>query len=203
MLQAPGAEGYSDWKVMKWKPFEVKPRLILQPRKKKGVKAKPVLFSPLKRPTEAVVSDPAMITLPDQIWPDIRSRYLSELSARVWSGYLLRAGISPAAPRSAIMPDTIFLSDVSRDILSRDDFAGRAPERINGAAVEDSGKPNVKITFFNRDMLYINKDTHDRDMGRYSAWELLTSQPAGMHNQNMLDTLGKVFEPKVDLGIEF
>ena len=57
---------------------------------------------------------------------------------------------------------------------------------------------NVRFSLFNRDMQYINKDIPERDRNRFTSWDIYQSS-----SSHGLEALGKVFEPKVELGIEF
>ena len=136
-------------------------------------------------------------------WSDVQSFYVSELSARVWGSYLRRAGVSPVLLKSGMQAETLFWPDLFRDTMPRDNLlispSGRAPETIK----EEGDARYIRLSFFNRDMKYLNRDAPERRASRYSPWETLLSPSSGEPNQSVLDKMGKIFEPKVDLGIEF
>jgi hypothetical protein len=60
-----------------------------------------------------------------------------------------------------------------------------------------------RFSFFSQDMKYINRDVAGRDPGRTSGLEKVLIPSSGLGNQAALETMGRIFEPRLDLGIEF
>jgi len=201
LIQMPLADACSEWKFLQWKPFQTKTKLVLQPRKGKTAKRKATVSVPsvkVQKPFDIIIK-PAR--LPDQIWPDVQSIYLSELAARLWSGYLRQAGIAAAFPPGGMQEEKLYISDISRDIISQPDLLKTPVYKSMEPTTEASVPRNIRFSLFNRDMKYINKDIPERDRGRYSSWDMYQSSIS--QSQSALEALGKVFAPKVELGIEF
>jgi hypothetical protein len=201
LIQMPLADACSEWKVMQWQPFQPKAKLVLQPRRGNAAKRKatlPVQSVKVQKPFDIIIEP---VHLPDLIWPDVQSIYLSELAARLWSDYLRQAGITVAFPPGGMQEEKLYISDSSRDIMSQGDLLKNPAYKSLEMSTEDSILRNIRLSFFNRDMQYINKDIPERDRSRYSSWDMYQSSIS--HSQSGLEALGKVFEPKVELGIEF
>ena len=216
LIQMPLADACSEWKVLQWQPFQPKANLMLQPRKGKAVKRPTVKRQAVRRkaakrqatlPVQSVkVQKPFELTiepvhLPDRIWPDVRSSYLSALAARRWSGYQRQAGIAVVLPPSALYDENTIISDISRDIMNRRDPLKNLADKSMEMSAETTALRNIRFSLFNRDMQYINKDIPERDRNRFTSWDIY--QSSSSHGQSALEALGKVFEPKVELGIEF
>lgn len=206
LIQTPLAEASSEWKVMQWQPFQTKTKLVLHPRKGKAAKrrtvqrkaALPVQSVKVHKPSDLTIEP---VHLPNQIWPDVQSLYLSALAARLWGSYLRQAGIRSALPPGDMGEEKLFISYISRDIMRQGNPLKNPAHKLREMSPEDSGVRSIRLSFFNRDMQYINKDISERDRSRYSAWDLY--QSSLFNNHSALEALGKVFEPKVELGIEF
>ncbi|PKN05744.1 MAG: hypothetical protein CVU74_00175 [Deltaproteobacteria bacterium HGW-Deltaproteobacteria-9] len=200
LIQMPLADACSEWKIMPWRPFQVKKELVMQPRKGKVIKRGKAVTG-----KSSNVQDVGAQRLQgaQQIWPDAQSFYVSELSAQVWGGYLRRAGVFPALPKSGMQAETLFISDLFRDTMARDNLlmspSGRAPATTRGKG----GAHYIRFYFFNHDMKDLNRDAPERRASGDSLWETFLSPLSGERNQSVLETMGKIFEPKVDLGIEF
>ncbi len=227
LIQMPLADACSEWEIMPWRPFQIKKELVMQPREGKVVKhGKAVPGKSLKvkkklvmqyrngkviKRGKAVTGKPSNVLDvgtqrlqgAQQIWSDVQSFYVSELSARFWGSYLRRAGVSPVLLKSGMQAETLFWPDLFRDAMTQDNLlistSGRAPATIK----EGGGAQYIRLSFFNRDMKYLNRDAPERHASRYSPWETLLSSSSGERNQSVLETMGKIFEPKVDLEIEF
>jgi hypothetical protein len=202
-IQMTPADAFAEWQVTPWQPFQIRKALVLKPNKSKTDKhGKAVTGHPVK------LRDPLDVrTLQvqrfEQIWPDVQSSYLSELSAQLWGGYLWRAGTFWALPKSGRQGEALFLSDIFRDAVSRDNLLPHLPE-VSRAAIKENGSARYfRVSFFNRDMQYLNINISGRDAGRNSSWEKLLFQSSDMRNQPVLETIVRIFEPRVDLGIEF
>jgi hypothetical protein len=216
LIQMPLADLCSEWKVLQWQPFQTKTKLVLQPYKGKAARGKtvrgkaargktvkraPILPVPsikVQSPFDFVI-EPAH--LQDRIWPDVQAIYLSQLAERLWRSYLWQAGITTALPPRGLRDRKLYVSDVSRDILSRRDLLENPFHKAMEPSAEDSVMRNVKFSLFNRDMQYINRDIPERDRSRFTSWDVYQSSISQSHSP--LEAIGKVFEPKVELGIEF
>jgi hypothetical protein len=200
LIQMPLADACSEWKIMPWRPFQVKMELVMQPRKGKVIKRGKAVPGKSSK-----VRDVGTQRLQEarRNWSDVQSFYVSELSARVWGSYIRRAGVSPMLLKNGMQAETFLLSDFFRDTMTRDNLlispSGRAPATIK----EEGGAHYIRLSFFYSDMKYLNRDAPERHASRYSPWEKLISPSSGERNQSVLETMGKIFEPKVDLGIEF
>lgn len=206
LIHMPLAEARSEWKVMQWQPFQIKTKLVLKPRKGKAAKRRTVQRKAVLPVQSVKVHKPSDLTikpvhLPNQIWPDVQSPYLSDLAARLWGGYLRQAGITAALSPGDTGEKKLFISDISRDIMRQGNPFENPAHTSREMSPEDSGVRSIRLSFFNRDMQYINRDVPERDRSRYSAWDLY--QSSLFNNHSALEALGKVFEPKVELGIEF
>jgi hypothetical protein len=201
LIQMPLADACSEWKMMQWKPFQTKTKLMLQPRKGKAVKLKatlPVQSANVQKPLDLIIEP---VHLPDRIWPDVQSTYLSGLAERRWSGCLRQAGMTTALPLVGLQAEKLFTSDISKNIMNQSDLFKNSVRKGMEMSPEDSILRNIRFSLFNRDMQYINRDIPERDRGRYRAWDMYLSSI--FRNQPGLEALGKVFEPKLELGIEF
>jgi hypothetical protein len=216
LIQMPLADVRSEWNVLQWQPFQTKAKLVLKPAKRKAVRGKaagvkksgskaagraPVLPAPsekVQRPFDLAI-EPA--NLPDRIWPDVQSLYYSQLAARVWHDYMWQAGIAVVLSPRGVQKRKLYGSDESRDALIQRDLLGDSFHKTTEPPAEDSVLRNIRFSFFNRDMQYINRDIPERDRGRFSSWDLYQSMISQSHSP--LEAFGKVFEPKVELGIEF
>jgi hypothetical protein len=193
----------AEWKIVQWQPFQIRKALMLKPGKSESAKRrKSVTDHPVK------IGDPFDVRTPhvqrfEQIWPDGQSSYLSELSAQLWGGYLWRAGTFLALLQSGMQGEALFLSDIFREAISQDNLLSHLSERAPAAIKENSSMRYFRVSFFNRDMQYRDRNISGRDAGRNSSWENFLFQSTDMRNQPVMETIGKIFEPRVDLGIEF
>jgi hypothetical protein len=200
LIRIPSADACSEWKIMTWRPFQIKKELVMQPEKGKVSKrGKAVTGKSLKVwdvGTKRLQGD-------QRRWPDVQTFYVSELPMRVWGSYLRRAGVSPVLLKSGMQADTLFRPELSRDMMTRENLLIGSSDRAPATIKEEGGAHYIRLSFFSRDMQYLNRDAAERHASRYSPWETLLSPSSGDRNQSMLETMGKIFEPKFDLGIEF
>jgi hypothetical protein len=221
LIQMPSADAFSEWKFLQWQPFQTKTKLVLQPLKSKTTRGKAARGKATKSKTagsktakqEAILAVPSVkvqrpfefiiepVHLPDRIWPDVQSIYLSRLAALLWRDYLWQAGIAATLPPRGIKDRKPYLSYVSKDILSRYDLLENPVHKAIEPSTEDSVLRNVRFSLFNRDMQYINRDIPERDRSRFSSWDMYQSSIS--QGRSPFEAIGKVFEPKVELGIEF
>lgn len=227
LVQMPLKDACSEWNIIPWHPFQVKKELILQPRKGKAIqrgkattgkslKVKKALVMPSRRAkvskrgkTVAGKSSKVWHVGTQRLqearrnWSDVQSFYVSELSARIWGRYLRRAGLSPVLLKSGMQAETLLWPDLFKETMNRDNLlispSGRVPTTIK----DEGGAHYIRLTFFNHDMKYLNRDAPERHASRHSSWETLLSPSSGESNQSVLEKMGKIFEPKVDLEIEF
>jgi hypothetical protein len=203
LIQMTSADAFAEWKVTQWQPFQIRKALVLKPSKGKTAKrGKTVTDHPVK------LRDPVDVRIRhvqrfEQIWPDVQSSYLSELSAQLWGGYLWRAGTFLTLPQSGMQGEALFLSDIFRDAISQDNLLPHLSEGAPAAIKENSSMRYFRVSFFNRDIQYRDRNISGRDTGRNSSWEKFLFQSTDMRNQPVMETIGKIFEPRVDLGIEF
>jgi hypothetical protein len=102
------------------------------------------------------------------------------------------------------MPDkALFLSDIFRNVPGQDNYLNRLPDEAPAAVKENGSARYFRLSFFGHDMQYLNRGVAERDASRYSSWEMLLFQPSNMRNQPFLETIGRIFEPRIDLGIAF
>jgi hypothetical protein len=203
LIQMTSADVFAEWKVTQWQPFQIRKALVLKPGKSKSAKrGKSVTDHPVKLRDPFDVSTRHVQGF-EQSWSDVQSSYLSELSVQIRSGYLWRAGTFLELPQSGMQGEALFLSDIFRDAISQDNLLPHLSERTPAAINENGSARYFRVSFFNRDMQYLGRNISKRDAGRNSSWEKLLFQPTDMRNQPVLETIGKIFEPRVDLGIEF
>ncbi len=203
LIQIFSPDVSAEWKIVQWQPFQIRKALMLKPSKSEFAKReKSVADHPvrLRDPFDVMTRHVQRF---ERIWPDGQSSYLSELSAQFGGGYLWRTGTFLALPQSIMQGETLFQSDIFRDAISRDNHLPHLSER-SPAEIKGNGSARYfRISFFNRDMQYLGRNISASDTGRNSSWEKLLFQSTDMRNQPVLETIGKIFEPRVDLGIEF
>jgi hypothetical protein len=203
LIRILSADACAELKIMQWQPFQIRKELVSYPSKGKAVKLR-----------EAVTGQPAKLQSADdvsthhlqrslQVRPDAQGSHISELSARAWSGYLRGSGNYMTLSQSGMPVQALFLSDIFRNVPGQDNFLNRLPDKAP-AAVKDNGSARYfRLSFFSRDMQYLSRGVSERDASRYSSWEMLLFQPSNMRNQPFLETIGRIFEPRIDLGIAF
>lgn len=203
LIQMTSADTFAEWKVTQWQPFQIRKALVLKPSKSEAAKrGKAVTDHPVK------LRDPVDVRTRhvqrfEQLWPDVQSSYLSELSAQLWGGYLWRAGTFLALPQSGMQGGALFLSDIFRNAPGQDNLLNRLPDEVPTAVKENGSARYFRLSFFSRDMQYLNRGVAERDASRYSSWEMLLFQSSNMRNKPFLETIGRIFEPRIDLWIEF
>ena len=134
---------------------------------------------------------------------DAQIFYVSELPVRVWGSYLRDAGVSPVFLKSGMQAETLFWPELFMDTMTREHLLIGSSDRAPATIKEKGGAHYIRLSFSSRDMQYLNRDAAERHASRYSSWEMLLSPSSGDRNQSMLETMGKIFEPKIDLGIAF
>jgi hypothetical protein len=193
----------AEWKIVQWQPFQIRKALMLKPDKSESAKRRKSVTDHSVKIRDPFDVRTRHVQRFEQIWPDGQSSYLSELSAQIWGGYLWRAGAFLALPQSIIQGEALFLSDIFREAISQDNLLPHLSERTPPAVKENGSARYFRVSFFNRDMQYFDRNISGRDAGRNSSWEKLLFQPTDMRNQPGLEMIGKIFEPRIDLEIEF
>ncbi len=201
LIQISIADASAEWIIMSWRTFQVKKELIMQPRQEKVIKQ-----GKTETGKSSKVYNAGAQRLREALWNeyDGQSFYVSGLSARIWGNYLRRTDISPVCLKRGIQDETLFGPDLFRDMMTRDNLqinplSGGAPAKIK----EEGAAHYIRLSFFNHDMKDLSRDIPERHAGRYSSWEALLFPSSGASSQPGLETMGKIFEPKIDLGIEF
>ncbi|MBA4395987.1 MAG: hypothetical protein C0394_01155 [Syntrophus sp. (in: bacteria)] len=205
LIQMSATDACSEWKIMTWQPFQVRTELMPQAGKGKAVRRGKTAPSKSLKIQGSYDIDIGTENLQRslQAWPDAQSRYISELPARVWRGYLWNPRPDRTLPQTGLPGETLFSSEIFRNVPGRDNLLNLFPDNEPSAVKENGSARPFRLSFFSRDMQYLNRDVAGRDASRYSSWEMILLQPTGMRNQPAMETIGRIFEPRVDLKIEF
>ncbi|MFH1080082.1 MAG: hypothetical protein V1766_07445 [Pseudomonadota bacterium] len=200
LIQMPLADACSELIIRTWQPFQIKQELVLQFRKCRVIKRGKAVTCKSSKVRDVGTS---RLQEAQRNGTDVQSLYGSELSACVWGGCLRRTGASPALLKSGMQVETLLRSDSFRNTMVRDDLpmnpSGGAPATIK----EEYGTHYIRLYLFKHDMKDLNRDAAERHASGDSLWETFLSLSSGKRNQSVLETMGKIFEPKVDFGIEF
>lgn len=201
LILTPATEACAGLKMMRWQPFQIKMKLLPEARKGKAVKGGKAVLNELVKKQAPV--GPGSHRFLDPSGPDARSVYLSRLSEQVWGRYLRHAQPMTLFPDDGIPIDPLFFSDRISQAESKDLLMFQLSAEASGAMKETAHANYFRLSFFSQDMKYINRDVAGRDPGRTSGLEKVLIPWSGLGNQAVLETMGRIFEPRVDLGIEF
>jgi len=201
LILTPATEACAGLKMMRWQSFQIKKELLPEARKGKSVERGKPVFNELVKKQAPV--DPGSHRFLDPSGPDARSVYLSRLSEQVWGRYLRHAQPITLFPYDGIPIDPLFFSGSIREAESRDLPMFQLSAETSGAMNETAHANYFRFSFFSQDMKYINRDVAGRDPGRTSGLEKVLIPSSGLGNQAALETMGRIFEPRLDLGIEF
>jgi len=200
LILMPSADAGAEWKIMTWRPFPVKNEFVAQPGKGKVVMLRKALAG---RSSDRGDAGAKRLQGNQQSWPDAQSFYVSELPARIWGSYLRRAGVYQVLVKSNMQAESLFVPELFRDTTTRDNLMAGFSDRTPATIREAGGAHYIRWSFFSREMQHLYRGSAERQASRNSPWETLLFPSSGERNQSVLETMGKIFEPKIDLGIEF
>jgi len=188
--------------IFRWVPFQVKTELVLI-SDRSNVGRKTNVPGPFVKvwPSVDIGMEPADLINP--LEPGIYNISPPATKTPFWIGNRLYEHIFPVLPSDDIRNERIISSDIFRDIINREQLQSFPSGNESATYKNGSSMHYFKLSLFNREWQYFNKDAPERDMSRYNMWEMLMSSPSNLRHQPFMETMGKVFEPKVDLQIEF
>jgi hypothetical protein len=190
------------WANMQWQSFQIRAELapysgVSAADKRAGV----VPCQASKMPDENDVgADDLQTSLRES--PEACNRHLSPFPGQIRAVYFRRPGAFFALPQIGMHGDAFLLSDLFRDALGQEDRLYRLADEVPGAVTENGSAFYFRLSFFNRDMQSPERPVTERDTGALSTWEMLL-QPSGMRGRPLPETIGRIFEPRIDLGIAF
>lgn len=202
LIQISPLDVSAEWKIMQWQPFQIRAELAPHAGKSKAVKrGKTVLRQTVKiKGDNDVGTENLQRSL--QVWPGAQSHTISGLPGQTWRGYLWRSETFFALPQSGMQNNEIFSSDLFRNVPGQDDLLNRLADGPPAAVTGNGSALYFRLSFFNRDMQYPNRNVAERDRSRHSASEMLF-RSSEMRSQPFPETIGRIFEPRFDLGIAF
>jgi len=202
LIQTLSTDVYAGLKIIQWTPFQIKMELMLISSKSNN-RQQVMISGPFVnvQPRADIRMEPADLINPLHLGID--QIPFPTMMSQPWLDDHLHEDILPTLSSSAIGNEGIFSSDIYRDNLYQGQLHA-VPSGSESAIFKNGSSMNYfKLSFFNRDMKYINRDASERDIGRYSKWEMLMSPTFDLRHQPFMETMGKVFEPKVELEIQF
>jgi hypothetical protein len=198
LIQVSAADAGSEGNILHWRPFQVNKEFALQPGTGKAAmqrKGVDTTFIKAQEPPEIIDE-----LLPGELLQDARSMHrLKRRSDPMLGGFPKHAELFTDFPQDFILMDPLTFKDAG----GMDPWT---PDLSQGATghMKDGTKKNIlRFSFFNGDMRHPDRDFPAREQGRYSALERLLFSSSGMRDGAALETMGRIFEPRVDLGIEF
>jgi hypothetical protein len=203
LIRILSADACAELKIMQWQPFQIRKELVSYSSKGKAVKRREAVTGQPAKIQSAYDASTHNLQRSLQVWPDAQNSHISELSVRAWSGYLRSSGHYMTLSQSGMPDKALFLSDIFRNVPGQDNYLNRLPDEAPAAVKENGSARYFRLSFFGHDMQYLNRGVAERDASRYSSWEMLLFQPSNMRNQPFLETIGRIFEPRIDLGIAF
>jgi hypothetical protein len=196
------ADASANQRFMHWRPFKLKQKLL--PKAYTSKKDKQNKWNG-KQPV--VSQHPVDFREPQTAWSrqtvsEAQGVYMSKLSAPAWSRYFGEPGISALLAGGNGPDGGSIAQEMLKHSLKPDDPLPQPYEGTAATIKDNSLKPYLHVSFFKHDWLrQLSRDAPGREMSRYNAWEMLLT--ATSHHQSMLDTVGRIFEPKIDLRVEF
>ena len=198
IIQVTAADAASEWNVPQWRPFQVNKEFALQPGTgKAAMQRKGVDKTFIKAQAPPEVSDQL---LPGELLQDARSMHrLKRRSDPMLGGFPKHVELSADFSQGFILLDPLTFKDAG----GVDPWAPYLSQGAIGHMKDGTKKNILRFSFFNEDMRHPDRDFPAREQGRYSALERLLFSSSGLRNGAALETMGRIFEPRVDLGIEF
>lgn len=191
---ATAAAGFNQWQ-----PFQVKQKLLLKQQKGSDKKAKGNLRADVKNNPQR---DAETIRRQLPISPDLLSVYLADLPKKIWGSYRHCQQTSQFLHTWKIHSRKFVSADIVADARGRDDLLFQWADKE--ASSLKASLPYVRLSFFNREMsTQLGRYVLDHNSGRYDFGDMLLSLPSALRHQSLLEIMGRAFEPKVDLAVEF
>jgi hypothetical protein len=207
MIHVMVSDARSDWKIMKWQPFQVKSGLILEGSRDRTVEKKTGKKTARKSskssvPPKTQSQKAVLIYATSQVYksrPDMETWYLSVFSSQLWEQHRFRNDLFLTVPTRGDAYEPLFLSDISRDVMNQPGLGSGLTDKEADVLPAELRSQYFRLSFFNRDAKLLNRDALGRAIDpNINPFDFLKASP-----DQRLESIGKTLEPKVDLEIRF